>query len=301
MENKQLENAFWELQKALKNEEILLNYFQVRQHGQIILDWGRLLQKTRLNTWSVSKSFISVAAGIAMDEGLLALDEKLCDSFPEFLPENPSENLTGLTVKNLLTMTTGLESPLFFTDDKERYVTKDWISYFFSQNFSDAPGERFLYSNFNTYMLACLIERKAGKDLMEYLEEKLFMPLKIDSPDWTRCPMGHIHAANGLYLTIDEFGNFGQMVLDGGVFDGKRIVSEQYLQMAVKNQLPDSWDTKYGFQFWMNPDGKSFRADGKYGQYIIILPEMDMVIAVQSLDSGNVFGKVWEFVEKIKG
>lgn len=297
----ELEKAFLQLLETVKKGEPVINYFQVRQHGKIILDWGRLPQKTRLNTWSVSKSFISVAAGIAMDEGLISIDEKLCDSFQEALPENPSANLTELTVRHLLTMTTGLEYPLFFADDQERYVTEDWIRYFFSQNFCYAPQERFLYSNFNTYMLSCLIEKKAGRDMMEYLKERLFLPLKILSPDWTRCPMGHLHAANGLYLTIDEFGNFGQMLLDGGVFEGQRIVSENYLEMATKNQLPEEWNTKYGFQFWINPDGVSYRADGKYGQYIIVLPQMDMVVAVQSLDGGDVFGKVWELIEKIKG
>ena len=286
--------------EKMKQQEIVVNYVQVRQHGKIILDWGRMPQKTRLNTWSVSKSFVSVAVGIAIDEGFLSLDEKICESFPEYIPENPSENLLGITVRHMLTMTTGFDHPLFFADDPERYVTEDWIAYFFNHNFTYKPGERFLYCNFNTYMLACLIERKCGKDIMEYLKEKLFTPLEIFSPDWTRCPKGHIHAANGLYLTIDEFGNFGQMILNDGVFKGQRIVSKEYLDMATVNQLPEEWETKYGFQFWINPDRKTARADGKYGQYIIMLPEQDMVVAVQSLDNGNVFKEVWEeLIEKL--
>lgn len=136
--------------------------------------------------------------------------------------------------------------------------------------------------------------------MMEYLKPRLFTPLKILNPDWTRCPMGHIYAANGLYLTIDEFGNFGQMILDGGVFEGKRIVSKEYLNMACSNQLPPDWKTKYGFQFWINRDEKSFRADGKFGQFIMILPQKDMVVSVQSLDSKNVLKELWEsFILKL--
>lgn len=295
-----ISSVFDKFLEKMKEQGIVLNYFQVRQHGNVILDWGRMGAKTRLNTWSVSKSFISVAAGIAIEEGLISLDEKICDSFKEYLPTNPSENLTALTVRNLLTMTTGLEEPLFFSDNPERYITQDWIQYFFNQKFSYKPGERFLYSNFNTYILSCLIEKKAGVDMLEYLKPRLFTPLEILSPDWTRCPKGHIHAANGLYLTIDEFGNFGQMVLDGGVFKGKRIVSEEYLNMACVNQLPEEWETKYGFQFWINHDEKSCRADGKFGQFIFILPQKDMVVAVQSLDEGYVLKGVWEeFIEKL--
>ena len=294
-------NEIWnQCLEKIKQRGIVLNYVQVRQHGNIVLDWGRMKQKTRLNTWSVSKSFVSVAVGIAMDEGLISLDERICDSFPEYLPENPSENLLEITVRHMLTMTTGFDHPMFFADDPKRYVTEDWIAYFFQHNFTHKPGERFLYCNFNTYMLVCLIERKSGREIMDYLKEKLFTPLEIFSPDWTRCPKGHIHAANGLYLTIDEFGNFGEMVLNGGVYKGKRIVSKEYLDMACVNQLPEAWDTKYGFQFWMNFDGKSCRADGKFGQFIFILPEKDMVVAVQSLDDGYVLKEIYEeLIKKI--
>ncbi len=296
----EIQQIFDTFLQTMKEKEIVLNYFQVRKKGKIILDWGRMPQKTRLNTWSVSKSFISVAAGIAIEEGLISLEEKICDSFTEYLPKNPSENLLQLTVRNLLTMTTGLDSPLFFGDDLERYTTQDWIRYFFHQNFTCKPGEKFLYCNFNTYILSCLIEKKTGIDMMEYLKPRLFTPLKILNPDWTRCPMGHIYAANGLYLTIDEFGNFGQMILDGGVFEGKRIVSKEYLNMACSNQLPPDWKTKYGFQFWINRDEKSFRADGKFGQFIMILPQKDMVVSVQSLDSKNVLKELWEsFILKL--
>jgi CubicO group peptidase (beta-lactamase class C family) len=294
-----IEKTFEEFLKKMKQKEIVLNYVQVRQHGDIILDWGRLSQKSRLNTWSVSKSFVSVAVGIAMDEGYLTLDEKICESFKEYLPEKPSDNLTNLTVRHLLTMTTGVETALFFDNDQERYETEDWIQYFFSQNFCFKPGERFLYCNFNTYMLACLIEKKVGMDIMDYLKPRLFTPLKIYSPDWTRCPKGHIHAANGLYLIIDDYGNFGEMLLNGGVFEGKRIVSKEYLDLATANQMPEDWDLQYGFQFWIDRDLKSYRADGKYGQYIIVLPEKDMVVSVQSLNEGSMYDEIRNFVKEL--
>lgn len=288
-----INKKFEKLLKEAKEQEVVLNYVQVRKSGETILDWGRLNQKARLNSWSVSKSFISVAVGIAMDEGLLTLDEKICDSFEEYMPENPQDNMLNLTVRDLLKMGAGFDHPLFFSDDPERYVTKDWVKYFFSQDYPFKPCERFLYCNFNTYMLGCLVEKKAGMKMLDYLNPRLFEPLGILSPDWTTCPMGHVHAANGLYLTIDEFSNFGEMLLNKGKFNGKQIVSEEYLEMATKNQMPEDWDTNYGYQFWINPDGKSFRADGKYGQYIMVFPEEEMVVSVISLDNGPVFDLVW--------
>lgn len=284
----------------IKERDMVMNYVQVYKDGERVIDYSRLPSKTRLNSWSLSKSVISVAVGIAMDEGVLSLDEKICDSFQDYVPENADKNLTELTVKHLLTMTTGFEHALFFADDPDRYITKDWIAYFFRQNFPYKPGERFLYCNFNTYMLGCLIERKTGRDLMDYLNEKLFGPLEIYSPDWTRCPMGHVHAANGLYLTIDEYARFGMMLLQKGTYNGKRIVSQSYLEEATKNQV-DSHPPKYGYgyQFWLNPDG-SYRADGKFGQYVIVMPEKNAMVVTMALEGGSLFPLVWkEICEKV--
>ena len=288
-----MDKIFEDFLKKAKEEEMVFNYVQIRENDEIVLDWGRMEQKTRLNTWSVSKSFISVAVGIAIDEGLLSLDEKICESFKEYLPENPSKNLTELTVRHLLTMTTGFDHALFFGDDPERYITKDWIAHFFKQDFTHEPGKNFLYCNFNTYMLGCLIEKKANMKLMDYLNPRLFEPLEIYSPDWTCCPMGHVHAANGLYLTIDEFAQFGQMLLHKGVYKGKRIVSEEYLELATIKQTADNIEEEYGFHFWINKDKNIFRADGKYGQYIIVIPDKNRVVSIQSLSGGDVLGFVY--------
>ncbi len=287
-----------------KVEDLVINYVQIRKQGEIAEEYQRLESKTRLNTWSVSKSFVSVGVGIAMEEGLFTLEDSICDAFHEYVPKGASKELRSLRVKDLLNMTTGLENALFFADDVKRYQTKDWISYFFHAPFTRMPGEKFLYSNFNTYMLSCLIERKSGQNLLEFLRYRLFEPLDILSPDWTYDPLGHIHAANGLYVTIDELGNFGQMLLNNGTYKKKRIVSAEYLSQAMKNQLSDGVEDApeygYGYQFWGNPDGKTFRADGKFGQYVIVLPEKEAVIAVQSLESKDVFSLVWEeLAEKI--
>ncbi len=276
-------------------ERLVINYIQVRKQGEILEEYQRLSSKTRLNTWSASKSFVSTAAGIAIGEGLLDLQEKVYLSFEEYLPEHPDENLFHITVRDMLTMTSGLESPLFFADDAQRYATEDWVEYFFQQKFPYKPGSRFLYSNFNTYMVSCLIEKRAGQNLLEYLRNRLFKPLGILSPDWTFCPKGHVHAANGLYLTIDEMANFGEMLLNGGKYGNKQVVPADYVKEATTNRLDLSEpENGYGYQFWINPGQISYRADGKFGQYVIVLPQKEAVVAVQSLESRDVFSAVWE-------
>ena len=179
--------------KTLK-ENLNVMYAQIWREGQLTAEYKRMPVKTRLNTWSACKGVVSCAAGIALDEGLIRLDEKIVDIFPEYAPENPEGYLGDVTLENMLTMTTGLESSLFFCDWPERYTTPDWIRYFFENaKVIKKPGTEWLYSNFNTYMISCAIEKRAGVNLLEYLRNRFFEPLGIGNPDWTLCPKGHVH------------------------------------------------------------------------------------------------------------
>ena len=283
--------------EATKKEGVVINYAQVTRDGKLLDDWSRLAEKARLHTYSVAKSFTSIGVGIAMDEGLIELDEKVCESFAEFLPEDPPENLTRLTVRHLLTMTSGLEGPLFFGDDQLRFELEDFLSYYFRQPFPYKPGERFLYSNFNTYLLSCLIEKRSGQNLRDYLVPRLFAPLGIINPDWFSCPRGHCLAANNLYLKIDDYTAFGSMILNEGRVGERQIVSSEYIRMATSNRLECGHEENgYGFQFWVNPDKKSAAARGKYGQFIMALPDKKAVISIMSLDNGEVFKLVWDHI-----
>ena len=132
----------------VQKEHICLKYAQVRQNGKIIDEYMEMPVKTRLNMWSVSKSFISIGIGIAIDEGLISLNERICDAFPEYVTEKTSPNLLSVTVLDLLTMTSGLETPLFFGDSPERYVVKDWIKYFFEASFTEKARHTFPVQQF---------------------------------------------------------------------------------------------------------------------------------------------------------
>ncbi len=271
--------------EKLKERDVVLNYIQVIQNDRLLFDYSRLESKTRLNTWSLCKSIVSCGIGIAIEEGYLSLDDRLLDSFPEYDREDLDDSLKTLTLRHMLTMTTGMDHAMFFGDDPLRYETEDWAEYFFSQRFPDPNGERFLYSNFNTYMSALMAERRIGKDFLDYMNEKFFKPLGIHSTDWTRCPKGHIHAANGLYLTIDEIASFGKMLLNHGKYHDRQIVSENYLAEAVRNQMVSDHDPCYGYQFWIDETTDSYSARGKFGQYCIVIPKKNAVIASMALDS----------------
>ena len=280
--------------EKINERGVVLNYLQVIQNDQTLIDYSRLESKTRLNTWSLCKSIVSCGIGIAIHEGYLSLDEKLIDSFPEYDCGSLSASLKSLTLRDMLTMTSGLETALFFGDDPERYVTQDWVSYFFSQSFPNPNGVKFVYSNFNTYMSAVMAERKIGNDFLDYMKLKFFEPLCIHSVDWTRDPMGYIHAANGLYVTIDEIAAFGKMLLNCGRYNGVQVVPEDYLKEAVKNQIPAVGNPEYGYQFWVSSKTHSFSANGKFGQYCIVIPEKNAVIAAMALDSKDYYDLIEE-------
>ena len=293
----------------VEKENLQVLFAQVRKDGEIVADWSKFKVKSRYESYSSCKTFVAVAVGIAIDEHLITLDEKVSDSFKDESYDVINPYALDLTVKDMLTMTSGFEKPILFRDSFERSHEKDWIRYFYTHgNFVEKAGENFLYCNANTYMLGCLIEKKCGKNLLEYLRYRLFEPLEIGNPDWTICPNGHTVAANGLSINIDEMSRFGQMLLDGGVYKGKRIVSESFIKelmtpyvetnRAIVNNPSKNLD--YGYQVWVDTENKCVFLWGIMGQYCVIVPEKNAVITVLSLDEkdNDIAIRIWEDIIK---
>ena len=278
-----------------RSENLLVLYAQRLEKGRCIDEYAICPRKTRLNCMSVSKSFTSAAVGIALSEGLLKLDEKICDIFPELVPPEASQSLLETRLIHLLTMTSGLKNGLFFADDPERYHVKNWTEQFFRAEFNAMPGEKFTYSNFNTYLLAVLIEKRCGMNLLEYLRYRLFEPIGIGNPDWTLSPEGHVYAANGLQLTIDEMSRFGQLLLQNGTWNGLELIPGEYVREATRKQVETSTKKNvtyeesfgYGYQFWMTPIPDSFIMSGNYGNYCLVLPKKETVLSVMSFEGNN--------------
>lgn len=286
------------LKKSAENHSNII-YVQAYENGRLEAEYKRFPVKTRLNVWSIAKAFTAMAAGIAEAEGVLGRDEYIYQDFRQYIPEQGLYNshIKKITVENLLTMSSGLKEPLFFCDDPLRYQVKDWIRYYFTAGeFVHEPGSHFLYSNFNTYILSCMIEMRTGENLLDYLRDRLFEPIGIGNPDWTLCPKGHCMAANGLYLTIDELARFGHMLLHTGSYGGRQVVPEAYVLDACRKQIETRGEDEiildyesygYGYFIRMAPIPKALLLCGNYGQYCIIYPEKGAVICVMSLDGNN--------------
>ncbi len=251
----------------------------VSQNGREI---GRHLWEgaCRRNVYSASKSFTSAAVGIAVREGLLSLDEKLVDAFSEDLPEKVSDYLSMATVRDLLTMCLGQERPYLMGEDRPYYPNPDWVKSALAQPFSDRPGTKFLYNNVGPYLAGILVQRRAGCDLVHYLMPRLFTPMGIQLPTWENDPMGYTFGAGGLFLTLDELHKFGCLYLNEGRWNGRQLVPESWVRESTSRQVENDRDAYgYGYLFWGGMED-SFRADGKYGQYSILLRDKNAVVTV---------------------
>lgn len=274
-----------------KSEEICVNYVKIMRDGKLSAEFNRL-QKTRLHIWSVSKGFTSVGIGIARDEGLLSLDERVVDIFPELVPDNPAKHLDEITIKHLLTMTTGVKKEIAFKSDNNRFSDLDHLKLFFDSEFGK-PGESWEYSTLSTYVASRVIAKRAGMTLCDYLRPRLFDKLDIRNPSWDTCPKGHSYAGFGLHLTIDELARYSELLRCYGEYESKRVVSREYMEEASSVQADNSimlqgekkafWGYGYGYQFIMNPKG-GYRSDGMLGQFAIAIPEKGVTVTVMSLD-----------------
>lgn len=237
-------------------------------------------EEIRRNQYSASKSFTSAAVGIAIKEGLFSLEDHVTDFFPEELPKEPSENLLKLTVRDLLTMCIGQNQSYLMGGTRLWVEESDWVKFVLRQPFAYRPGERFLYSNAGPYLAGILVQKKAGCSLVDYLMPRLFEPLGILRPAWEVDPMGRTFGAGGLFLCVSDMAKFGQLYLNGGVWNNKRILTEEWVRETAEKQA-DNGKYGYGYLFWCGPYG-SFLASGKYGQYSIIFGDKNAVVAINS-------------------
>ena len=282
---------------AVAKEGQDLHSIMVVKDGNVVLEkWmskGKEDEPHILN--SVSKTFTSMAVGLAVAEGKLSLEDKLVDLFPEYCPENPSENLQEINVKHLLTMNCG------HSTDPTRKVWGDnkenWVKMFMEHPVTHKPGTIYCYNSLGTYVLSAMVQKVTGQKVVDYLFPRLFRPLGINNVSWAESPQGVNTGGWGLYLKTEDLAKMGLMILQKGQFEGKQIVPAEWIEAASAAQVPcvpagmnsdqahlmkkaaktSDWLQGYGYQMW-RCRYNSFRADGANGQYIIMIPDKNAVI-----------------------
>lgn len=237
--------------------------------------------------FSMTKSVTSLAVGIASDLGLLELDDPIVKFFPDKLPLRPDKNLPKITVRHLLTMSSGI----FENTYDALFPQSDWVKAFLAQEFPCRPGTFYRYSTHSSHMLSAVITAVSGLSLEDFLNQRLFYPMGIQEAQWELSPEGLTAGGMGLSLYPHSLVKLSQLLLNKGTYRGKRLISQEYLELATAQQIVKQDDadrpdhrfrgTDYGFQFHIGING-DYRMDGAFGQLCLICPGKDLSITVFS-------------------
>ena len=258
-------------------------------HSLMILSDGEVISECSregysVNTFhlshSMSKTVTGLAVGILCDEGELTVNDKLADLFPEISYKDP--RFSSITVEHLLSMQSGIP----FSEAGSVTETA-WTDAIFSSTLRFTPGTEFAYNSMNSYMLGRIVERVAGMSLLSFVSEKIFSPLGITNYFWEKGPEGTEKGGWGLYLSAESWAKLGYTILMGGVFEGKRILSEEWVRSATRPHAlspMSNGDFNYAYQMWVGRDSDEILFNGMLGQNVWICPK-NRIVAV--ITSGN--------------
>jgi CubicO group peptidase (beta-lactamase class C family) len=299
------------------------SYPQVRsvlvvRHGYLVYEryWQGVDAGDGHNSFSVTKSFVSALVGIALDDGKLkGLDQTVGELLADHLPATADPRLRQVTLKQLLTMTSGLagdDSTLGGDDDTwiEMLKSPDWVRHILSQPLVSTPGAEFAYTDKNSQLLSAMVADATGQSTLAYARAKLFGPLGIATDHaleptishwpltpaeleayeqapvaWPKDPQGYHVGGSFLRLPARDLAKLGYLYLNGGRWDATQVVPADYVAASTRPQSdPSQGPGDYGYHWWVtNETGHdSFRAMGFGGQLIQVIPDLDLVVVITS-------------------
>lgn len=288
----------------VEKSELELHSFMLLRHGQVVSEgwWSPYAPERPHMLFSLSKSFTSTAVGLAVSEGLLSVDDKVVAFFPEDLSAEIGENLAAMCVKHLLCMGTGHAEDT--TGHLHECKDGNWVKAFLELPVEYEPGTHFVYNSGATYMLSAIVQKVTGMTILDYLTPRLFAPLGIEGPTWEVCSRGINTGGWGLKVKTEDILRFGKLYLQKGLWEGKRIISEEWVKEATTSHISNNgtsenqdWQQGYCYQFW-RCQHNAYRGDGAFGQYCIVMEDQDAVLAITSglRDMQAVLDRVWKYL-----
>lgn len=300
-----------------EKQDLGLHSFMLVRHGFVVAEgwWAPYNAEYPHMLNSMSKSFTSTAIGFAVQDGLLSVDDLVLSFFPNHV-EHPHENMQKMTVRHLLTMSTG-HGP---TNADFIFNFPDPIRAFLSSEVPNEPGSRFVYNTGATYMLSAIIRQVTGKKLLDYLQEKLLDPLGIHGVHWEECPLGNNLGGVGFNVKTEDLAKLGLLYLNEGRWNGQQLLSADWVHEATKRHINNDaatqtpwldcaedepatvevtdWNRGYGYQFWRCIPQNVYRGDGAFGQYSIVMPDQDAVLAITAGSSQmrEILKPVWDIL-----
>ncbi len=259
--------------------------FMMLRHGKVISEgwWKPYGHEYKHIMFSASKTFTATAFGLAVSENRLKVTDKIITFFPYSLPDTISEYMKGMTVKDLLTMSAGQDP------EPSAWSAKgDWITLFLSTTPKYKPGTVFKYNNMATFMLSAIVQQVTGETVFNYLLPRIFKPLGIRGIDWDLNPQGINMGMIGLRLRTEDLAKFGQLLLNGGIWNGKQLIPKEWIKEATAFQIKNSdepeekrklsdWGQGYAYQMWRGKNN-TVRLDGMGGQFVVLIPDKDAIV-----------------------
>lgn len=291
---------------AARGSKTEFHSFMLLRHGKVVAEawWNPYKPELRHTLYSCSKSFTATAVGFAVSEKKLRLDDKVISFFPDQLPAKVSDNLAVLTVKDALMMADGQDpEPIRVGLDT------DWVKGFLAAPIVHKPGSVFLYNSLGTYMLSAIVQKVTGQAVLQYLKPRLFEPLGITGIDWETDLKGINTGGWGLRVKTEDMAKFAQLFLQKGKWNGKQVLPTGWVEEASTAKIiqhPDmpqakrdssDWEQGYCYQMWRCRHN-AYRGDGAFGQYMIVMPDQDAVLAVTAETSNmqEEINLVWQYL-----
>ncbi|MGW7509847.1 serine hydrolase domain-containing protein [Streptomyces massasporeus] len=270
--------------------EIEPHSLMIMRHGHLVASgWWAPYTPERLHLlYSLSKSFTGTAAALAEAEGLLDFDAPVISYFPEFEADITDPRSRVMLVRHVASMASGHRRDT--VDEAFGRDPAEPVRGFLRLPPDEDPGTAFAYNQPATYTLAAIVQRVTGQSLSDYLRPRLLDPLGIGEVAWRRDRAGRELGFSGLHATTDAVARLGGLYLRDGLWEGRRLLPQGWAARASRPHIPTAgamgdvdrqdWDRGYGYQFWTSRHG--YRGDGAYGQFCLVLPEHDVVIATTS-------------------
>lgn len=230
--------------------------------------------------YSVTKSFTATAVAIAQEQGRLSIDDPILKYLRDRLPEKYDEKLERVTIKHLLNQTMGVENGFLLEEEYDSLKETDWVTYCLSKPLAHEPGTQFVYSNSTYYLLSAIVHKATDMTLEEFTRENLFKPLGITDYAWASGPDWETVGGTGLYMSTADMGKLGLLYLNKGIYDGKRILSEEWTVQAVKNQQPSPG--LYGYSFWPQGYTHMYACIGANQQIVLVNPDTEMILSAHA-------------------
>ena len=307
----------------IRNEKVLADYSYAQDYRPVMekydatnhmynydhIDWHPFYRGTRLHTLqSVTKSVTSLLLGIAIDEGHLANEEEMAMSFFEtYDPDLSDDRRRSMTVGDLLTMRSGIGwNEDDYQDPRNSCIlleaSSDWIRFIIDQPMDAEPGQTFAYNSGASVLLGKIVRQATGRRIDKWAEEKLFAPLGITDYYWKITPKGEVDTEGGLYLTSYDLAKIGHVMMNEGLWQGKRIVSAEWVNRSIAPSVRFDEDSGYGYQWWVpryeDGETKIFAGNGYGGQFLLVVPEEDLVLV---FNGWNIHGRPekssWQVLE----